>query len=68
MMCSRRANVPGNIFGLRHTWIRTPTQSMGLGGEGAVPGQGQGLIENLKMMLSTEVVVNRPGFPGDSVS
>jgi len=39
---------------------------MGLGGEGAVPGQGQGLIENLKMMLGTEVVdhSSEDGKPG----
>lgn len=55
-VCSRVANVTGNYFNARHRWVRTSNMEMGLGGAGAVPGQGQGVTGNVTMMFSTEII------------
>jgi hypothetical protein len=45
-----------NVLHLPHAWLRTSTREAGLGGEGAIPGQGQGSAENYQMMKNTQVI------------
>lgn len=57
-ICSEVADIPGNVFGLKHKWIRTDEKEAGLGqAGGGVPGEGEYRIrDNSPYITETEVV------------
>lgn len=56
-LCSGVADIPGNVIGLKHQWIRTDEKDAGLGqAGGGVPGEGEYRIrDNSPYITETEV-------------
>ena len=56
-ICQTVADIPGNVFGLKHNWLRTDSKEAGLGQQGGgVPGEGEYRVEdNSPYITQTEI-------------